>query len=312
MEAAPKPQNNIVRIHIDSLPSFVHTIVVCHANEGVGAGHEQLACDLARRGMANQTSQFHPSRAALPRRPASHTKRLRYPLSRDLCGSRRDEEFSTSSPMASPAKPSSFQALPPAGGKSRLAEKARFAMPVVRVVGPDALARITKQFETFCHFNDLRILASAANRHGSTVWEAGKQKGLNCLVMMGMTDAAGISIPRTIKRPPKNLRYESAVEFTFTPTFEPGRVDDAVYLPTSYLVELSIGADDGKRFTHRVLENWYYSPRDNIIAVTESGWLRERLQMAWNQALTLADKDLSESFVVERLPRQPSGVTAEP
>lgn len=187
----------------------------------------------------------------------------------------------------------------------------------IRTAGPDAFTRITKQFEAFCHFNHLEILASAAHRHGSTVWEAGRRKGLNRFIMMGMTDATGVPIPRTVKRPPRNLRYESPGEFSFTPAedgvsaFEASRGDDAEYLPANYLAELAISADDGRRFTRRVVETWHYTPRDNITAVTESGWLRARLQAAWDQAMSLADKDLDETFVIERPPKQPSGVRAE-
>jgi hypothetical protein len=178
-----------------------------------------------------------------------------------------------------------------------------------RTAGPGAFARITKQFEDFCHFNNLESLASAANRHGSIVWEAGRHEDLNRFIMMGMTDAAGVPIPRTLKRPPRNLRHDGPVEFAFIPqadgasTFEASNVDDAQYLLSNYLVELSVAADDGRRFTRRIVETWYYTPRDNITAVTESGWLGQRLQAAWDQALRLTEKDLEETFVIERLPK---------
>lgn len=85
---------------------------------------------------------------------------------------------------------------------------------------PLVFASVSQVFTSFCEKSQLLVLTRGADKHGSFVWEAGRQDTLARYLSFALTDEEE-------KEP--------------------------------FLAELAVGADDGARFVHRVIKSWPFA-----------------------------------------------------
>ncbi|MGI8553550.1 MAG: hypothetical protein ACR2PL_22610 [Dehalococcoidia bacterium] len=144
----------------------------------------------------------------------------------------------------------------------------------------DAVSRI---FAQFCTLHNLRIMTSAIDKYGSTVWEAGKVADLNRYLTLGFTPIDVIDLPI-------DLRTAKVMSH-----IEKKRVDEVL------LAEISIGADNSVRVTHRMETCWLSIVREEIELDIRNGVLGKRLITALEKVQTITEDELTESYIIPRV-----------
>jgi hypothetical protein len=154
----------------------------------------------------------------------------------------------------------------------------------------------------------LSIVSENVDRHGSLIWEAGRRDDLNRYLTFALTE-----IGRDSSEP--------------------------------VIAELWIGADNGNRYARKLVQSWPFAPEHDLLDYPEIGGPRlrsEEMQLpgkrvvlplatsggkiigaeaagaklifrmgwAWNCVAHLSEAELSEEFVIPRLPPQEKHVRA--
>ena len=148
--------------------------------------------------------------------------------------------------------------------------------------GTASLWSITNVFLQFARDHDLTVLASAADKHGSYVWEAAWQDDLTRYLTFSVT-FLGTKVPKRQRLLPDDDGKMAALP--------------ALYYPCAF--DVWVGADDGERYTGRVVSAWRYRREDQVVH-TFPTTLETRLLEGLEEARTLTRADLTERYLVPR------------
>lgn len=144
------------------------------------------------------------------------------------------------------------------------------------------LRHFTNLFITHAREHHFTVLTKAADRHGSYVWEAGRHEGLNRFVLLGLTLIPASQLEEWVEMPGNHVAAGMLMP-------------DA--LP--FAGELSIGADDGHRFTRRLTHTFIYVTVPGKGVVTDTS-IDQALATAFREVMEIQPGQLTEQYLVPR------------
>lgn len=139
------------------------------------------------------------------------------------------------------------------------------ALRTSRATTPNLLLeQVSIVFDSFCRTTGFNAMTTGADKHGSLVWEAGSIDGLNRYVTFALTERGRRSSPY-------------------------------------YDAELSIGADDNRRYTHQVSKSWRFQ-ESSLHGEPGRQSLYDDLLDASNASRAILEEELTSEYVVPRPP----------
>lgn len=128
----------------------------------------------------------------------------------------------------------------------------------------EGFACVTRIFKSFCQHQELEVLATAIEKHGSLEWSACKEGNINRYISLALTS-------------------------------EPELLEG----PAIYTAEVWAEADDSLHFTRR-MSSTFRIAEESLASERFRKQLTEALSMSWQQAESLKQSDLTESYIGAR------------
>jgi len=180
-----------------------------------------------------------------------------------------------------------------------------------------AIAAISDRFGEFCSGLELTAFTCAADKHSSLVWEAGKTtQGLNRYLTFSLTPQSRVLSGVIGRRRARSAGFPhqppAANEISSGRQGEPAiswwasdplsnlfssQAGDPPSDIVPYHASVTILVDNEKQCTSQVHESWYYESEDSIFRDVNSGRLDKAWESAWNWALQLTERNLTEFYV---------------